>query len=136
MMPESQFRSLDSAAIADDIVRAQRSVCYAAPGVQKEPAEAMAALARRIGPKLITVCIDFDERVMRMGFGELSAVEILREAGIVVRSTPGLRTGLVIVDDEGYIFTPTALSCAFERAEDCPNPAHESRLVMSNILQI
>jgi hypothetical protein len=51
-----------------------------------------------------------------MGFGELSAVEILREAGIVVRSTPGLRTGLVIVDDEGYIFTPTALSCAFERA--------------------
>jgi hypothetical protein len=71
-----------------------------------------------------------------MGFGELSAVEILREAGIVVRSTPGLRTGLVIVDDEGYIFTPTALSCAFERAEDCPNPAHESRLVMSNILQI
>jgi len=43
MMPESQFRSLDSAAIADDIVRAQRSVCYAAPGVQKEPAEAMAA---------------------------------------------------------------------------------------------
>ena len=27
-------------------------------------------------------------------------------------------------------------ACAFERAEDCPNPAHESRLVMSNILQI
>ncbi|MFZ1092935.1 MAG: hypothetical protein WAN75_27560 [Xanthobacteraceae bacterium] len=41
-----------------------------------------------------------------MGFGELSAVEILREAGIVVGSTPGLRTGLIIVDGEGYIFTP------------------------------
>ena len=127
-MPESQFRSLDSAAIADDIVRAQRSVCYAAPGVQKEPAEAMAALARRIGPKLITVCIDFDERVMRMGFGELSAVEILREAGIVVRSTPGLRTGLVIVDDEGYIFTPTALYLeADQRKTGAPNALRLSR---------
>ena len=39
-MPEPLFRSLDSAVIADDIFRAQRSVCYAAPGVQKEPAEA------------------------------------------------------------------------------------------------
>jgi hypothetical protein len=77
MMPEPLFRSLDSAAIADEIFQARRSVCYAAPGVQKEPAEAMAALARRIGPELITVCIDFDERVMRMGFGELSAVKIL-----------------------------------------------------------
>jgi hypothetical protein len=53
---EPLFRSLDSAAIADDIFRARRSVCYAAPGFQKEPAEAMAALARRIGPELITVC--------------------------------------------------------------------------------
>ena len=31
------------------------------------------------GPELITVCIDFDERVLRMGFGDLSAVEILRD---------------------------------------------------------
>jgi hypothetical protein len=61
-MSEPLFRSLDSAAIADDIFRAQRSVCYAAPGVQQDPAEAMAALAWRIGPELITVCIDFDGR--------------------------------------------------------------------------
>jgi hypothetical protein len=27
-------------------------------------------------------------------------------------------------------------ACAFERAEDCPNPAHDSRLVMSNILRL
>ena len=99
-----------------------------APGVQKEPAEAIAALARRIGPELITVCIDFDERVMRMGFGELSAVKILREAGIVVGSTPGLRTGLIIVDGEGYIFTPTALYLeADQRKTGAPNALRLSR---------
>jgi hypothetical protein len=125
---EPLFRSLDSAAIADEIFQARRSVCYAAPGVQKEPAEAIAALARRIGPELITVCIDFDERVMRMGFGELSAVKILREAGIVVGSTPGLRTGLIIVDGEGYIFTPTALYLeADQRKTGAPNALRLSR---------
>ena len=34
---------------------------------------------------------------------------MLRDAGIEVRSTSGLPTGLLVVDDEGYIFTPVAL---------------------------
>ncbi len=121
-MADALFRSLDSAAIASDIRGAERLVCYAAPGVQQEPANAMAEVARRIGPELITVCVDFDERVMRMGFGDLAAVKILRDAGIVVRSTPGLRTGLVIFDDHGYIFTPTALYLeSDERSTESPN---------------
>jgi hypothetical protein len=122
------FRSLDSAAIASHIHKAQETVCYAAPGIQQEPATAMAELARRIGPELITVCLDFDERVMRMGFGDLAAVKTLRDAGIVVSSTPGLRTGLVIVDQDGYIFTPTALYLeADQRPTEAPNALRLSR---------
>jgi hypothetical protein len=117
MMPVPLFCSLDTAAIAKVIRDAQHSVCYAAPGIQPEPANAMVEVAGRIGPELITVCLDFDERVMRMGFGELAAVKTLRNAGIVVNSTPGLRTGLVIVDHQAYIFTPTAL---YLEAEDRP----------------
>jgi hypothetical protein len=125
---DALFRSLDSAAIARDIRKAQHSVCYAAPGIQQEPAKAMAELARRIGPELITVCLDFDERVMRMGFGDLAAVKTLLDAGIVVSSTPGLRTGLVIVDHEGYIFTPTALYLeADRRPTEAPNALRLSR---------
>jgi hypothetical protein len=127
-MSEPLFQSLDSAAIANDIRKAQHSVCYAAPGIQSDPANAMAELARRLAPEFITVCLDFDERVMRMGFGELAAVKTLRDAGIVVNSTPGLRTGLVIVDDQGYIFTPTALYLEAEgRPADAPNAMRLSK---------
>ena len=80
----------------------------------------MAEVAARIGPKLISVCLDFDERVVRMGFGELAAVRVLRDAGIAVSSASGLRTGLVIVDHQGYMFTPTAL---YLEAEDRPGEA-------------
>jgi hypothetical protein len=52
---------------------------------------------------------------MRMGFGDISAVKTARDAGITVQSIPGLRTGLVIVDNEGYIFTPTALYLESDR---------------------
>ena len=105
----SLFRTLDSSDIAQFIRSARRSVCYAAPGMQKGPAQAMAELAGRIGVEMLTVCLDFDERVMRMGFGDLGAVKCLRAAGIAVRHAPGLRTALLIADDDGFIFTPTAL---------------------------
>lgn len=69
----------------------------------------MAEVAGRLGVEMVTVALDFDERVMRMGFGDMEAVRTLREAGIRVNDAPGLRTALMLVDDEGYLFTPTAL---------------------------
>ena len=127
-MSKSLFLSLDSTFLAHEIESAERSVCYAAPGILPKPAKALAALARRISPELIAVCLDFDERVMRIGFGTLDAVKTLRESGIEVRSTPGLRTGLAIIDDNGYIFTPTALYLEAEEPSDtAPNALRLSK---------
>lgn len=121
-MSGSLFCALTAGDIAAAIRKAERSVCYAAPGVQPEPAAAMADVAARLGPELITVCVDFDERVLRMGFGDLEAVKALQDVGIAVTSTPGLRTGLIIVDGAGWIFTPTALFLEPDnRASDAPN---------------
>jgi hypothetical protein len=103
------FLRLNSTAMAHEISSAERAVCYAAPGILEQPARALAELASFLGPELITVCLDFDERVLRMGFGTLEAVKLLRNSGIEVRTTTGLRTGILIVDDGGFIFTPTAL---------------------------
>ena len=75
----------------------------------------LVAAASRIGPDLIVVCVDFDERVLRMGFGDLDAVKTLKAAGINVTTNPGLRMGLAVADGEGFSVTPTAL---FLEAED------------------
>ena len=101
------FRTLNSVGLVDVITSAQQSVVYAAPGVQPEVADAMIQVANRIGPEMITVSLDFDERVMRMGYGDIGAVDSLRKAGIRVRTTPDLRTGLVIADKSGFVFSPT-----------------------------
>jgi len=103
------FCTLDSERIANVIRTAKRFVCYAGPGVQVAPAEAMVEVARNLGSEMLTVALDVDERVIRMGFGDMEAIRMLRAAGIAVRDAPGLRTALVLVDDEGYLYTPTAL---------------------------
>ena len=127
-MSDPLFLSLNSIEVAKLIRAARRSVCFAAPGILQEPAKAMAEVAARIGPELVTVCLDFDEKVMRMGFGEMEAVNSLRNANIEVCTVRGMRTGLVIVDGEGYIFTPTALYLESEdRPTDAPNAMRLSR---------
>lgn len=103
------FTTINTARISNLIQSAKRFVCFAGPGIQQASAEAMVKVANRLGIEMVTVCLDFDEQAMRMGFGDMKAVETLRNAGLMVRDAPGIRTALVLVDDEGYIFTPTAL---------------------------
>ncbi len=106
---EDLFCLLNSDRICDLVHEATRSVCYAAPGILNLIAVAMAGVAKRIGPEMITVCVDFDKKTMRMGYGELSAIKSLRDAGITIHHASGLRSGLLIVDDAGFSFTPTPL---------------------------
>ncbi|MBX6333889.1 hypothetical protein IRY61_00920 [Candidatus Saccharibacteria bacterium] len=77
---------------------------------------------------MITVALDFDERAMRMGFGDIEAVKTLMAANIPIHNTPGLRTALVLVDDEGFLYTPTALYLEAERKGQCaPNAMRLSK---------
>ena len=123
MTTDALFCSLSPLRIAELIRSAQRSVCYAAPGIQLDLAQAMVETAGRIGREMLTVSLDFDDRVMRMGYGDIGAVTLLLDAGISVNSSPGLRTALVVVDNQGYIFTPTALYLEAEPSDGAASNA-------------
>ena len=134
-MIDSLFLSLDSLEIANLISSAQHSVCYAGPGIQMEPAIAISKAVQQIGPEMITVSLDFDERVMRMGYGDIAAVKMLRDSNIIVNHVPGLRTALVIVDDIGFIFTPIALYLESEpQGHSAPNAMRLSRQQVAEAL--
>lgn len=123
MNSETLFCALSPLRIAELIRSAQRSVCYAGPGIQLDLAQVMVETAGRLGKEMLTVSLDFDDRVMRMGYGDVSAVTLLLDAGVSVHSSPGLRTALVVVDNEGYIFTPTALYLEAEPSDDAASNA-------------
>jgi hypothetical protein len=108
-MYESFFTQLNSEVLASLINNARSHVCYAAPGIQMKPAQALIDLAERMGPELITVFLDVDENVIRMGYGQVEAIEALQKAGIRVEHIAGLRNGLIVADGKGFSYTPTAL---------------------------
>lgn len=114
--------ALSSRSIAAWVRQAQRRVVYAAPGIHPLPAAALAELASRLPYSSITISLDFDEHTLRMGYGTLEAVEVLSAAGLKLTHSPGFRSGILIVDERGWIFTPTALYLEAEpQSDETPN---------------
>lgn len=121
--------AVSSRRIANQISNAKHRVIYAAPGIQAEAAAALAERAGALGSQALTVSLDFNEHTLRMGYGSLDAVEILRKAGIEPTQSPGFRSGILIVDERGWVFTPTALYLEQEpQSDETPNAIELSRI--------
>jgi len=118
----SLFCALNADGMAALVRQAIRRICYACPGIQPPVAGAIVEALGRLPPDGVTVSVDFDERVMRMGYGHIDAVRLLLSAGVPVRNSPGLRSAVLVVDDQGFVFTPTALYLEREpQSEETPN---------------
>ncbi len=134
MNSDTFFCHLSSTRIIEIIDKAKGPICYAAPGLQVEPARAMVKAAQRLGKEMLTVWLDFDERVMRMGYGDIEAVKLLKDADIMVNHAPALRSALIIADGEGYTFTPTPLYLEAEPNSEVRNALRLSRKQVTEAL--
>lgn len=77
MTSDALFCTLGTADIARLIRGAKRAVCYAGPGIQPDVAQAMEETSGRLVSEMLTVCLDFDERVYANGLRRDWRSEIL-----------------------------------------------------------
>lgn len=135
MAKDSFFCNLSSDRIEKIIERSEEYVCYVAPGIRSGPAAALKNAAERLGKDMVVVWIDFDEHVMRMGYGEIEAVKILQDAGITVNHAPALRISLILADGKGFAFTQTPLYLEAEPDNNVRNAIELSRDQVSEALE-
>lgn len=102
------FTNIDTNKLCALIKESKRSVIYAAPGVRGDVAGALIQASGRLSEGMVTVCLDVCEQSIRMGFGDFDAVKALVDF-VVINNLPNLRFAMIIVDGEGYSFSPTAL---------------------------
>jgi len=116
------FEAISTARIAALLQNAVRRAIYVAPGIHEEAAAALVELTTGPCRPDIAISLDFNEETLRMGYGTLAAVERLKKAGIEPTHSPGLRCGILIVDDKGWFFSPTALYLESEpQSAETPN---------------
>lgn len=129
------FVAIADRKMAQLIQRAQRRVVVAAPAIRDCTADAIVGVAENLGPDNLDVVLDCDEEVYRLGYGNLQAVERLRTAGIKVRQASGLRVGLLIVDEQAWVYSPTALYVEAEvHSDETPNAVALSASEVEHLL--
>jgi hypothetical protein len=97
--------------LIEAIDRANTRVVVIAPGVWPPLATSIASAWQRLGPGRVTVILDFDPEMCRLGYGHIKGLEILQKAASAIGETlaeePGIRICVVIVDEETFVFSPT-----------------------------
>lgn len=132
--PVRLFVTLTSARVAEEVAHASERVALAAPGLTCDVAIALAD-ARARGVR-VAVVLDCNDDVCRLGYGQVEAVRHLVNAGIAVGQSPGLRAGVLIVDEQAWAFTPTPLSVERERQSDeTPNAIRLNRRQAQELLE-
>lgn len=129
MSKDTFFCHLDSSSMVEFIHSAQRAVVYAGPGISSLAAKAMVDVSLLLGVEMLTVNLDVDEHVIRMGYGDFEAIKLLQNADITINHSPHLRSALLLVDNKGYSFTPTAL---YLEAENNDPKAYNAIRLTSN----
>src|SRR5580704_11261745 len=80
--PMQVFQSMSTAKMAGLISSARKRVAVVSPAIWQKTAEAIIAAAGRLAPDQITVIVDCDEEVCRLGYGDVTALPCLRDSGI------------------------------------------------------
>lgn len=109
------FCAVDDDALIGLIASAQKRIVFVAPGLTLSVAEVLGNRFHELDGALdITVVLDSDEDVCRIGYGEVTALQALhklaQEHGFWLKSQPGLRVGVLLADEQTLVWSPTPCS--------------------------
>lgn len=97
--------------LIDAVNRARERVVMIAPGVWPPLAKAITEAWVKLGRNRVTVILDVDPEICRIGYGSLEGLQILQAAAIAANEAlgqePGIRICVVIADDQTFVFSPT-----------------------------
>ncbi len=116
-MSQPTFTFISNDRIAELISEAKTRVIYAAPNVSDKIAAQLKHCGITKDDVMLRIVIDADAEALRLGFGEVDGIKTLADANIDIRKAPGLRIGVLIVDERAWVFSPTP-EIIFDQPDD------------------
>ena len=127
------FTVVNDETLCGAIAATKEAVAYVAPGISKPVVDALSESLMSHPGLQITVVIDLDPEVYRLGYGTEEGLralqELVRLQHLALRQQAGLRIGLLVTDDQTLVYSPTPLLIeAGSTSEAKPNAVVISRL--------
>jgi hypothetical protein len=107
----STFTVINDETLTQAIYGCKKRLVYIAPGIVESVAIAIGERLGQADTPAITVIVDLDPEVCRLGYGTPEGLKTLQQIAnahlLELRFQAGLRIGLLIVDDEVVVYAPT-----------------------------
>lgn len=120
----STFCAIDDNVLIGLIRSAKKRIVFVAPGLYEPVAKALGDRFKEVDKLDVTVVIDPDEEVCRIGYGHEDGLRLVNDYAsknlIGLRAQPGLRVGVLLVDDQTLIWSPTPRSVEAPPSWDAP----------------
>ncbi|NLS97580.1 MAG: hypothetical protein GXX96_36030 [Planctomycetaceae bacterium] len=112
--------------LCDLIERASNRLIVLTPAVNKAVAAVLCDKWKQLGRDRVSVILDLDPEVFRLGYGEFDGLKLLEataaELGTMIQRQPGIRIGLIVSDLKTMVYSPTpALIEAGPACAETPN---------------
>lgn len=110
--PDRTFAVASDEALIGLIARARNRLVVIAPALTQAVADALSRRLDDVGRLNVTVILDSDAEVYRLGFGDQAALETIRAASansmFDLRKQAGVRIGVVISDETMMVYSPVS----------------------------
>lgn len=110
----STFQQVNDDLLIELLANARQRVVFIAPGVHEPVAKALGRRFEEVDRLHVTVVIDLDEDVCRIGYGDVKGLQLLSgyaaKQSFALMTQPGLRIGVLLVDDLALVWSPTPRS--------------------------
>lgn len=107
------FSVVNDRTLCAAITACKQRLAYIAPGITGAVAQAIEELLARTEAPVVTVIIDTDPEVCRLGYGTVEGLKHLQrladEKSLPIRYQPGVRIGVLMCDEQMWVYTPTPL---------------------------
>lgn len=107
------FTVVNDDVLVDAVRKARTKIVYVAPGISKAVAQALGERFPDLGSLKITIIVDVDAEVYRLGYGDTEGLDRIKqlcdEHSLEFRMQPGVRIGILITDDKTLVYAPTPL---------------------------
>lgn len=101
------FTHINDKKIVGIIRSTERYVILASPSVSIEVAKEIVEYRKRIPEGKLRIVLDVDAEPIRLGFGSPESINFLHENGVEIGKAAGLRIGVLVADENAWVFTPT-----------------------------
>lgn len=122
----SSVQNISEEVVIAAITAAKNRIVYLAPGITIPIALVLKDAWKRLDREAISVILDVDPEVIRLGYGTEEGLEkiqgVAADNGQLVATQPGVRICVLVSDDTTLVYTPTPLLIeAGSKSPDRPN---------------